>query len=205
MAYDLLGSDGPIVGDDLMGELLGDDMGDDMGDDLMGDDLMGARRRGRQMAVRRQVAVARAQGQGLPTQRPALFSKPGLSPPAIGRLPLGFGSLTCANATPTAAGGTLTARPQVAWRGSKLVIGISGVNAGNYGVELRPTIGNRPVLAGAGTIDARAYGATAIDNNLIADAAGPGIDVSLQFIVTPSVGVGDSVIIQATWTGDATV
>lgn len=193
MAYDILGADGPVVGDDAMGELLGEDLA---GDDLMGDDLMGASRRRR---------IARVQAAGVPTQRPALFQRmPGMSPPAVGRIPLGFGVLSCTNVI-NAAGGTLTARPQVPWRGSKLIIGITGVNAGNYAVSLRPTIGNRPVLAGAASVDARAFPATGIDNNLIADSGGPGIDVSLEFVITPALGAGDTLQIQANWIGDAAV
>lgn len=188
MPYDILGSsDGPIVGDDLMGEMLGDD--------LMGDDSMGAQRR--QMA---------RQGQPQGLTRPPLFNnRPGMARPAVGRLPLGFGTLTCTSAS-NPSGNSLTARPQVAWRGSKLVIGISGLNSGNYAVQMRPVIGNRPLLAGAGTVDARAFSATAIDNNLIGDAAAPGIDVSLEFTITPPITtVGDQVILQATWIGDGVV
>lgn len=189
--YDILGSsDGPVLGDDAMGELLGDDMGDDMGADLMG-----ARGRGR--------GLARPTQRGL--QRPPLLTpRPGMNPPAVGRLPLGFGVLTC-NSAANPTGGSLVARPQVAWRGSKLVVGIAGVNSANYAVQMRPIIGNKPLLAGAGTVDARAYGSTAIDNNLIGDSASPGVDVTLEFIVTPALAVGDSVIVQATWTGDGIV
>jgi len=189
MAYDILGADGPIMGDDAMGEILGDDL---LGDDLMGDDRRGGR-------------LARARAAGVPTQRPALFQRmPGMSPPAVGRIPLGFGVLLCTNAL-NPSGGTLTARPQVPWRGSKLIIGITGTNSGNYAVSLRPTIGNRPVLAGAASVDARAYPATGIDNNLIADAGGPGIDVSLEFVITPPLGVGDTIQLQANWIGDAAI
>lgn len=202
MAYDLMGADGPIVGDDVMGELMGaDEMGDDaMGDDV-GDDLMGAARRARRRQAGRQMARA----SGVPTGRPALINKiAGISPPAIGRLPLGFGVLGCTAAV-NPSGGQLVARPQVPWRGSKLILGISGVNAGNYAVAFRPTIGNKPVLAGAGSIDARSFPSTGIDNNLISDSAAVGIDVTLDFVITPAITGGDTVNVQATWIGDATV
>jgi len=190
MAYDLLGNDGPIVGDDIMGEML-------EGDDIMGDDIMGdGRGRNRMMAAR---------AAGIPTRRPALINRlPGVSPPAIGRLPLGFGSLSCSAGT-NPSGGSLTARPQVPWRGAKLIIGIVGTNAGNYGVAMRPSIGNRPVLAGAGTIDARAFPSDGINNDLISESASVGIDVTFDFVITPNITGGDTVIIQPTWIGDATV
>ena len=208
-AYDLLGLDGPLMGDDSAGdELLGDELlgalmdgGDLSGDDTMGDEMLGRR-------VRRALAKRAAGGQragvamGLPNKRPALFTRtPGVNAPAIGRLPLGFGVLALV-ATDT--GGVLTARPQVPWRGSKLILSINGTNADLYAVNFSPTIGNRPVLAGAGTIDARAFPSTGIDNNLIAESAAPGIDVTLTFTVTPVIAAGDTVNITATWIGDAT-
>lgn len=101
--------------------------------------------------------------------------------------------------------GVLTARPQVPWRGSKLIISIAGVNSGNYAVLVQPLIGNKPVLAGAAAIDARSFPATGIDNNLISDSASPGIDVTLNVTIQPALGAGDSVIVTATWIGDAVV
>ena len=191
MAYDIQGSgsDGPILGDELMGELM---LGDEMGDE-MGDDVLGARRRG---------GMARRAPAGL-SRPPLITPRPGVSPPAVGRLPLGFGNLalTALNST----GGALTARPQVPWRGSKLIISIAGVNAGNYAVLVQPLIGNRPVLAGAAAIDARSFPATGIDNNLISDSASPGIDVTLNITISPALGAGDTVLVTATWIGDAVV
>jgi hypothetical protein len=188
MAYDIQGSDGPLMGDEILGD---DVMGELMGDE-MGDDLMGARRRG-MMAPRRQ---------GL-SRPPLLTPRPGVSPPAVGRLPLGFGSRALTVLGSTA--GSLTARPQVPWRGSKLIISIAGVNSGNYAVLVQPLIGNRPVLAGAAAIDARSFPATGIDNNLISDSASPGIDVTLNVTISPALGAGDTVLVTATWIGDAVV
>jgi hypothetical protein len=190
MAYDLSGSDGPILGDDLMGELM---LGDDMMGDEMGDEILGARRRGG-MARRAPAGMARP---------PLITARPGVSPPAVGRLPLGFGALSLTVLGSTA--GVLTARPQVPWRGSKLIISIAGVNSGNYAVLVQPLIGNKPVLAGAAAIDARSFPATGIDNNLISDSASPGIDVTLNITIQPALGAGDSVIVTATWIGDAVV
>jgi len=182
-SYDL------TVGDDLVGEML-DLAGDDLsGDDLVGDDLVGARRR---IAVRRQ-GIA----------RPPLINRiPGVAAPAAGKLPLGFGTVTIGAGATT---GTLTARPQVPWRGQKLIIGIAGVNAGNYAVTVSPQIGNRPVLAGAAAVDARSFPADGLGNEVMAEAAQAGIDVTLNFVVTPVVAAGDSVIPSATWIGDAIV
>lgn len=189
MAYDISGSDGPILGDELLGELM---LGDDTMGDEMGDDVLGARRRG---MVRRAPA-----GMSRP---PLITSRPGVSPPAVGRLPLGFGALALTVAGSTA--GVLTARPQVPWRGSKLIISIAGFNSANYAVLVQPLIGNKPVLAGAAAIDARSFPATGIDNNLISDSASPGIDVTLNIQIQPALLAGDSVITTATWIGDAIV
>lgn len=187
-----------VLGDDLMGD---DQLAALLGDETMGDEILGAARR---------VMARRAGGAPDPARQvlrapPLMPAHLGVSNPNAGKLPLGFGTLSCANATPTAAGGTLTARPQVPWQGRKLIISISGTNSGNYGVSVRPTIGNRPVLAGAAAIDARSFPANALDNDLLSDSAGPGVDVSLEFVVTPSVGAGDSVIIIPTWIGKAVV
>lgn len=200
-AYDIQGSDGPVMGDEILGdEMLGELM---YGDETMGDDLamadaaiLGARRR--QMQRQQGRAAAR---QPAALQRPPLLTqRPGVNPVAVGRLPLGFGVLSLAAG---ASAGTLTARPQVPWRGSKLVIGIAGVNIGNYAVTVSPIIGNKPVLAGAAAIDARSFPATGIDNNLISDSASPGIDVTLNFTITPVLGAGDTAVITASWIGDA--
>jgi hypothetical protein len=201
MAYDLAGNDGPVMGgDEILGdEMLGDLMyGDEMGDDLAMADaaILGARRR---MAARRGGGMQR-QAQPALTRPPLLTARPGVNPTAVGRLPLGFGVLSLAAG---GSAGVLTARPQVPWRGSKLVISIAGVNIGNYAVTVQPVIGNKPVLAGAAAIDARSFPATGIDNNLISDSAAPGIDVTLNFVVTPVLGAGDTAVITATWIGDA--
>lgn len=183
------------VGDDVLGDdLTGDDaLAALLGDDLTGDDVLGAARR----------LARRGRGRGQPTlAAPNLFQRPGMAPPSKGKLPLGFGSLTCAAGS---TGGTLTARPQVPWLGRKLIISIAGTNAGDYGVTVRPTIGNRPVLAGGSPIDARSFPANGLDNDLLAEAAGPGVDVSLEFVVTPVVGAGHTVIIAPSWIGEATV
>lgn len=190
MTYDIQGSDGPILGDDMMGELM---LGDDMMGDEMGDEILGARRRG---------AMARRAPAGL-TRPPLIPARNGLQAPAVGRLPLGFGSLSLTAGGAT--GGALTARPQVPWRGSKLIVSIAGVNSGNYAVLMQPLIGNKPVLAGAAAIDARSFPATGIDNNLISDSANAGIDVTLNITISPALSAGDTVLVTATWIGDAVV
>lgn len=204
MAYDILGGgfDGPLMGDDILGD---DALGEMMGDDVTGDDIMGAarqlaRQRAGNMRGRQPAPVQ------LPMRRPSLYqARAGVSGPAVGRLPLGFGLLACTAASNTN-GGVVTARPQVPWRGSKLIIGITGANNDAYPVLLRPTVGNRPVLAGAGQIDARAFNSLAVNNDLICDSGGPGVDVTLEFTI-PGAGVAgaDEVNIIAQWIGDAVV
>ena len=223
MAYDLELAGDDFEGDDFAGadEFAGDDFA---GDDVTGEeaivgaaeDLMGAR--GRRLArkfinrAKAKAGVSRSPGRpsggsmrGLPTKRPSLYSAtPGVPAPAVGRVQLGFDIMTC-DATTNSSGGSLTARPQVPWRGTKLIISISGANNGNYAVTVRPTIGNRPLLAGSAATDARSYPATALGNELICDGVGPGIDVTLQFVVTPAVSGTDVVAIAPTWIGDATI
>jgi len=201
MAYDLA-----LMGAGDIDDLLGDDM---MGDDeLLGDDVL----LGQDALLGRRIRMARQNqsgNRGMMRQQPPpmmvrgapplLNRNPGVNPPSRQKLPLGFGVLTCANATPTASGGDLIARPQRPWRGEKLIVSVAGTNSGNYAVTFGAFIGVTPVLVSANYVDARSFPPNGLGNDLLCDAAQPGIEVSLRFDVTPGVGVGDTVIISATW------
>ena len=230
MPYDLamMGADDidALLGDDV-DALLGDDVDALLGDALMGagdeDALLGALlgRRRRRQQMRRQGgrptattqnqlanAIANAR-QAAQTPQVMLRNEPPLinrinGVPARSRqvLPLGFPVLTCTNIANNN-GGNVTANPQKPWRGSKLIVSISGTNSGNYGVSVLPVIGTNPTLASPDPVDARSFPANALGNELVVEAAAPGITVRLQFDVAPNVGVGDTVICQATWLGES--
>jgi hypothetical protein len=191
---------------DIQGNYLGEEV---LGDDLLGE-LMGQELNGDEAILGAARAVLQRRNRGGQGDRGALATpsllggRLGVSGPARGRIPLGFGSLTCTDTVNTT-GGTLTARPQVPWMGKKLIISISGPDNDLYGVTVRPTIGNRPVLAGAAAIDARSFPADALGNELIAETSGPGIDISLEFGIVGTIALGDSVIISPTWIGEAVV
>lgn len=231
MPYDLamMGADDidAVLGADDIDALLGaDDIDALLGDSaLMGADedaLLGALlgRKRRRMAARRQAgrppvaqnqlaqAVANAR-QMAQTPQVMLRNEPPLinrinGVPARSRqvLPLGFPVLTCTSVL-NSGGGDVTANPQKPWRGSKLIISISGTNSGNYGVSVLPVIGTNPTLASPDSVDARSFPANALGNELVVEAAAPGITVRLSFDVAPNVGVGDTVICQATWLGES--
>lgn len=227
--YDMMGADeiDALLGDDVDALLGGDDddqlLGQLMGyaqpqqqdnDALLGAILLG---RARRKAARRPpvqapnqamvqaIANARAnaqQPQMLVRQTPPLLNRipgvPGLSQQV---LPLGFPRLTCtslANQT----GGNVVANPQKPWQGTKLIISISGLNSGNYSVDVLPVVGVQPVLASADSVDARSFPANALGNELMIESAGPGIQVSLSFNVNPTMTVvGDVVQALSTWMG----
>lgn len=219
-----------LLGDDV-DALLGDDVDALLGDALMGagdeDALLGAlqsallgrRRRRQQMrrgggrppaTTQNQLATAISNARQA-AQTPQLMLRN--EPPLINRvpgvparsrqvLPLGFPTLFCTN-TANSGGGQVTASPQKPWRGGKLIVSVSGTNSGNYGVGLVPYIGTNPVLVSPEAIDARAFPANALGNELVIESAMPGILVTMRYDVTPNVGAGDSVIIQATWNGES--
>lgn len=230
MPYDLamMGADDidALLGDDV-DALLGDDVDALLGDALMGagdeDALLGALlgRRRRRQQMRRQggrppvttqnqlaTAIANAR-QAAQTPQVMLRNEPPLinrinGVPARSRqvLPLGFPILTCTNVA-NSGGGDVTANPQKPWRGSKLIVSISGTNSNNYGVSVLPVIGTNPTLASPDAVDARSFPANALGNELVVEAAAPGITVRLSFNVGPNVGAGDTVICQATWLGES--
>lgn len=230
MPYDLamMGADDidALLGDDV-DALLGDDVDALLGDAIMGagdeDALLGAllgrRRRRQQMrrqggrppattqnqlanAIQNARAMARTPQLMVRDEPPLINRVPGVPARSRQVLPLGFPALTCTNVS-NPAGGSVTASPQKPWRGGKLIVSVSGTNSGNYGVGLVPFIGTNPVLVSPDPVDARSFAANALGNELTIESAMPGIIVTMQYNVTPTVGAGDTVIMQATWNGES--
>lgn len=177
MAYDILGED--ILGEDMMGE------------DLLGEDILGAQARRRGGMIRR---------------APSLFNKvPGVSGPALAKLPLGFGALIC-DVTNNTTGGQVVTRPQVPVVPRRLVVSIAGANSANYAVTINNVrVGTKSILASANGIDARAFAPNAFDVSLTAESAQPGIDITIDYTVTPAVSGTDVVAISSTFICDSVI
>jgi hypothetical protein len=174
MAYDIMGADDSLGADDLMGA-----------DDILGaDELLGAQRR-------RSGGIAR---------RPSLFNRvPGVSGPALAKLPLGFGNLACTLAA-NSSGGPVVTRPQVPVIPQRLVVSISGANSNNYAVTISNVrVGTKSILASANGIDARAFAPGAFGVELTAESAQPGIDITCDYVVSPAVTGSDVVNITTTF------
>jgi hypothetical protein len=175
MAYDIMGADDILGADDLMGA-----------DDILGaDELLGAQRR-------RSSGLAR---------RPSLFNKvPGVSGPALAKLPLGFNVLSCTSVA-NSSGGQAATRPQVPVIPQRLVVSVSGVNSGNYAVTISNIrVGTKSILASANPIDARAFGPGAFGVELVGESAQPGIDITCDYVITPTITtVGDRVDVATTF------
>lgn len=179
------GDDDILVGDDLMGadELVGADdiLGDDiMGDDLVGDYLVGAAAAKR----RRQLRQARASGGAVAAKKAivrkailakrlrnaALVHKRG---PTKSRVqPLGFSR----EAIPANETVEITARPQVLFRGRRLLVG--STIAASFTIE-DIKVGRNSQFVGTGPQPAEAFRDTATGDNISLDTCKPGVDISI--------------------------
>ena len=134
---------------------------------------------------------------------PLLNRIPGVTGTSKQILPLGFPTLVCTSLQ-NQPGGRVQASPQKPWQGTKLIISVSGLNNGNYAVDVLPVIGVNPAMASADAADARSFPANALGNELMIESAMPGIQVSLSYNVNPTMTVvGDVVAIAATWMGNS--
>jgi hypothetical protein len=177
MAYDVLGYD--VLGD-----------GDD---DVSGtDDMLGA-----QVAPGglRNARWARQLRQGAP------------GAPAISEmmLPLGLGSFTVTATSATTF--TLTAVPQLAYRGERLILSAfntTGADAGSLFVINDIKVGQRSQLVSPSALPAAAFAATAFGVRLAIDPAVPGviITVSVSYI-GPALAGDDTATITGTILGRA--
>jgi hypothetical protein len=155
MAYDVLGYD--VLGDDIEGD-----------DDISGDafDVMGRRGRG---GLR-----------NAPWARQLRSGAPGA--PAISEmlLPLGLGSITFNQSTSS---GVLTAAPQLAFRGERIVLSaVAGQQfTGNTLDAILVSdikVGQRSQLVSAQSLPGSAFAATAFGVRVAADPCAPGIFIT---------------------------
>ncbi|MDX2087868.1 MAG: hypothetical protein SFX73_08460 [Kofleriaceae bacterium] len=198
MGDDILGDElgDDLVGDDIMGDddvgddlLVGDDlMGDELvgADDLVGDDLMGdylvgaapARRRARQMRPAAAAASAAATKKAL--VRRAILAKRLRNATVVHKRgptksrvqPLGFSR----EAIPPGETTEITARPQVLFRGRRLLVGSSIASA--FTIE-DIKVGRNSQFVGTGPQPAEAFRDTATGDNIALDTCKPGVDISI--------------------------
>ena len=134
-------------------------------------------------------------------ERPSVLS----SPLSVGakRQVLGFGAHTFAAGGATTA--TLTARPQVPFRVSRLVVQVTRtVGAAGIAVAINNVfVGTKSQFAGADSIPAEAFSFNAVGVALLGDSAQPGIDINVQFSVSAAPAGADTVIVQPVIFGDA--
>ncbi|MDX2023240.1 MAG: hypothetical protein SF187_23605 [Deltaproteobacteria bacterium] len=202
MHTDIMGDDflGDDLGDDLEGEELGEDeLGDDiMGDDIMGDELVGvddilgddimgdylvgaqAARRRRLRQARPAVSAAAAANAKKALMRKAILAKRLRNAaivhkrgPSKSRVqPLGFSREAIAPGDTT----EITARPQVLFRGRRLLVG--STIAGSFTIE-DIKVGRNSQFVGTGPQPAEAFRDTATGDNISLDTCKPGVDISI--------------------------
>jgi hypothetical protein len=156
-----------MAGFDVVGyDVLGDD-------DVMGnDDVLGAAPAGRGGLARARWAQQLRAG------------APGAPAIAEMMLPLGFGSFTFTAGGPTSI--TLTATPQLAFRGERLIISSTatsltqGVDANALFTVDDLKVGQRSQLVSASALPASAFSAIAFGVRLAVDPCAPGILISLK-------------------------
>lgn len=114
--------------------------------------------------------------------------------------PMGLGSATLNAATPTV---TLTAQPQRAFRGERLVLAVQR-SAGAAGVAVLLsdfTIGDYKQLVGGGSLPADVFASDAFGVRLMLDASIPGVLYSITLSAT--VAGADSIIVSGAVIGRA--
>jgi hypothetical protein len=175
----LVGAD-DLVGDDVMGDedIVGLD--DLLGEDVMGDYLVGApmrRRRRRVQQVQRRAAAGNARKAIL---RRAILAKRLKNAPLVHHRgptksrvqPLGFSR----EAIPPDSTVEITARPQVLFRGRRLLVG--STIAANFTIE-DIKVGRNSQFVGTGPQPAEAFRDTATGDNISLDTCKPGVDITI--------------------------
>lgn len=177
-----------MAGFDVVGyDVLGDD-------DVMGnDDVLGAAAPRGGLARARWAQQLRAGAPGAPAIAEMM-------------LPLGFGSYTFTAGGPTAI--TLTATPQLAFRGERLIISsVASDKNGSPDVNALFTIddlkvGQRSQLVSASALPASAFSAVAFGVRLAVDPCAPGILISLKIsYIGPTLGEGETATVTAVLLG----
>jgi len=186
MSYDVLGDD--VEGYDVLGDM-----------DVMGDDDVQGRPRSPRARLQR-AAWAQQLRAGAP------------GAPAISEmlLPLGLGSVTFVQNGPTTA--TLTASPQLAYRGERIVLSavaqgitFSGIDGPLAGISVSEyKVGQRSQLVSAGALPASAFGSFAFGVRTASDPCAPGIIITLGVTyIGPALGAGESVTVSGVIFGRA--
>jgi hypothetical protein len=173
-ADDILGDD--LLGDDLMGDT--DIMGDDIGDYLVGADRA---RRGPQAAVaRKKNARAALLKRAMIAKRLKNAKLVHHRRPTKNRIQsLGFNR----SAVPANTTVEIVARPQVLFRGTRLLVGSS---IAPFFVVDDIKVGRNSQFVGTGAQPAEAFRDTATGDNIALDTCRPGVDITL--IVTNTDG-----------------
>jgi hypothetical protein len=199
MPVDIMGDDlGDELGDDLgdeLGDDLGDDLGDELGDVLVGDDLMGdvdimgddlvgdyligaplkrrSKRRLQVQQLRRKASTAQLVRQAMLAKRLKMAKMVHSRGPTKSRIQsIGF-TRTAVPANTTV---EITARPQVLFRGTRLLV--SGSIATNFMIE-DIKVGRNSQFVGTGAQPAEAFKDTATGDNVSLDACKAGVDLTL--------------------------
>lgn len=119
--------------------------------------------------------------------------------------PLGLGQIVFTNASPTTL--TLTARPQRAFRGERLVISQQKALAAGQFRQVQITdikVGDVSQKVGGGSLPVEVFASDAFGVRLMLDAAVPGVDITLTLQIDSAPGVGDFVSLSGALIGRAT-
>ena len=119
--------------------------------------------------------------------------------------PLGLGAVTFINAGPTQL--TLTARPQRAFRGERLVISQQkALAAGQFRqvqiIDIK--VGDVSQKVGGGALPVEVFASDSFGVRLMLDAAVPGVDITLTLQIDSAPGAGDFVLVTGALIGRAT-
>ena len=172
-AEDIMGDD--LEGDDLMGDT------DIMGDDIIGDYLVGADRARRgQQVTRKKNARAALLKRAIIAKRLKNTKLVHHRKPTKNRIQsLGFNR----SAVPANTTVEIVARPQVLFRGTRLLVGSS---IAPFFVVDDVKVGRNSQFVGTGAQPAEAFRDTATGDNVALDTCRPGVDITL--IVTNTDG-----------------
>jgi len=156
--------------------------------------LMGARRGRRRGRRRARTRKRRA-------RRDLTPKTPGAPGPGIGLWPQGFNTVIFGNIGPTAL--TAIGSPQKPFQGQRLVVDIVRTGAGSGGAVsiAQLLIGQASQLLDGNPIGAGAFPAAAFDVRMSLQPATPGINITVQYLITSLPGVGDTVDITTTLFG----
>ncbi len=119
--------------------------------------------------------------------------------------PLGLGQIVFTNASPTTL--VLTARPQRAFRGERLVISQQKALAAGQFRQVQITdikVGDVSQKVGGGSLPVEVFASDAFGVRLMLDAAVPGVDITLTLQIDSAPGVGDFVSLSGALIGRAT-